>query len=359
MENSYDWDVVKSFLWFLLVGCLLTAGLAYVYSSLIVPIGISLFLSYLLAPVVDRYDHVLPRGLVVSILLLATILLMTILSVTLFPALYQEVSRIVQRLPAVVDLALNKWLPYLKNMAVRSEFVSELEVDRVINELSSIGQLSESASQALSTIWYSVPRVMGTVLNVVMVPVITFFLLLNFPRIKRYFGNLIPLRLRGYVDGFLLRVDDTLSAVVKGQVTVACILAVLYILGFSVIGMDAAFLLGLLAGLCRVVPYFDVIIGGSLGLIALLSNYQGPGQVVGLLVVIAVVQSLDGMFITPRIIGERVGLHPAVVIVSVLAFGSSFGFWGVILAIPAVALFKALWIAATPYYFATRAYRQP
>ena len=137
---------------------------------------------------------------------------------------------------------------------------------------------------------------------------------------------------------------------------VAGILAVLYILGFSIIGLQGAFAIGLIAGACRIINYLDVIVGGTLSLMVILSDFQGIGQLLAVAGVFLVVQSVDGMFITPRVIGDRVGLHPVLVIVSILSFGDLFGFWGVLLAIPVLAVAKVLWFSTKPFYLASRPY---
>ena len=123
-----------------------------------------------------------------------------------------------------------------------------------------------------------------------------------------------------------------------------------------VFGFPFAISIAIVAGICRVVPYLDVVVGGLLSLIVILSNFENYGQVIGIVAVFGVVQAADGMFITPRIIGERVGIHPIVVILSVLALGDWFGFWGVLLAIPAVAVGKILAGALLPYYKRSHVY---
>lgn len=356
IDGEYDWLRVKRFLIFILAAGLITSLILYIYQSLIVPIGISVFLTYLLIPLVEKLDSFLPRTVVVSLLLVTTILLVSFAVIRLFPVLYKEVLHLILQIPTVVDVAINSWLPYLREMVGSSKLIDEQDFDKLISEIASVSQVSEKAVSALSTIWSSFPKVLGTVINLVMTPLITFFLLLHWERIKGFLGKYVPVDLKSDCKRFFERVDETLSSVIKGQITVAGILAGLYILGFSIIGLDAAVVIGLVSGVCRIVPYLDIIVGGSLSLVAVLSHFQSVGQIVGVVIVFVVVQTLDGMLITPRVIGERAGLHPAVVIVSVIAFGSFWGFWGVILAIPLVAVVKSLWLAATPYYFASKLY---
>ena len=137
---------------------------------------------------------------------------------------------------------------------------------------------------------------------------------------------------------------------------VAAILAVLYVVGLSFIGLPQAVAIGVVAGICRMIPYLDVVVGGGLSLIVLLADFQGATQLLSVAIVFLVVQAIDGLLITPRVVGERVGLHPMVVITSVLAFANWFGFWGVLVALPVVAIVKALLVTARPFYLASQLY---
>jgi predicted PurR-regulated permease PerM len=219
-----------------------------------------------------------------------------------------------------------------------------------------MSRLSAQLQAGLTGLWHTGTSLVGGVANLVMIPVFTFFMMLDFPRFRGTLSRLTPADLRAPARAVLARVDQTLRSVLQGQITVAAILAVLYVVGFSLIGLQSAIAIGVVAGICRVIPYLDVLVGGSLSLIVILSQFEGFSQVLLVVLVIGVVQGIDGALITPRVIGNRVGLHPLVVIASVLAFGDWFGFWGVLLAIPIVATFNALLAAALPYYLASRAY---
>lgn len=361
MADRRSMSLSKRLTFFLLVVFGLVSAIAYVYSSLAIPIGVSLFFSYVLAPLVDHLEKRVSRTLTVSLLLISMLLLCALISITIIPDLYQELSSLVTQIPGVVSTIQTRWIPYLqsiiKDSSGLSQYIGEKELSRIIQELSSMGQISERASQALTTIWNSLPRIMSLLLNLIITPFLTFFLLLYWKKIKTFLAQYIPHQLKHHLDVLGYHLDHTLSGVIKGQVTVAAIMGIFYIIGFWLIGMEAAISIGVIAGICRIIPYFDVLIGGSLGIIALLADYKGIGPVLWLGVIFATVQTIDGTYLTPRIIGEKVGLHPAVVIASVLAFGSQFGFWGVLFAIPIVAIFKSLWVAMSPFYFSSRFYK--
>lgn len=355
--KDIDWRQARRFMIFFAVMILSAFILGSLYRTLIVPLGVSLFLSFLLSPLVSRLDSIrVPRSLVVSMILVVTLGLITIACFKVIPALYSEIADLIKLVPRAYEKFTKIWLPSIRTWTLELEFISAEEFDGFIRENRTLGHLPEKINQALSTLWATAPHLVGLIIHLVLIPLLTFFLLKDYERIKSRMRSLIPRDLEKPAMLFIGRVSDALRDAIKGQAIVAGILAVLYVAGLSMIGLQGAVAIGLLSGICRLIPYLDVIIGGSLSLIVVLSDFQGAGQLLAVAGVFLIVQSLDGMLITPRIIGEKVGLHPIIVIVSIIAFGESFGFWGVILAIPGIAVAKVVWYSAKPFYFASKAY---
>ena len=168
--------------------------------------------------------------------------------------------------------------------------------------------------------------------------------------------KIVPVDLIRPVGVFRRRINRALQSVITGQAMVAASLALLYVIGLTVVGLQSAVAIGVVAGLCRLVPYLDVVVGAALSVIVIVSDFHGWGQVAAVALVFLIVQVIDGMYITPRIIGEKIGLHPAVVILSVFAFADWFGFWGVLMVIPVIAVGKVVLTTVLPYYRASRAY---
>ena len=355
--ENINWSQVKRFALFCLAVIVSTLFFANLYRALLVPICISFFLTYLLLPVVHYLDRLrVPRIASVSLILLATLAVISFATVKVIPPLYFEIVSILKLAPKTYETFVREWLPPVRDMLLSWDLVTQEEWNNFIKESKNLTHLSDRVNQALSTIWHTAPQVLGTVINIVMVPLITFCLLKDYEEIKARFVSLIPRDLVRPFRVFSFRVSEALRAVIRGQAMVAGILAVLYILGLSIIGLQGAFAIGLIAGACRIINYLDVIVGGTLSLMVILSDFQGVGQLLAVAGVFLVVQSVDGMFITPRVIGDRVGLHPVLVIVSILSFGDLFGFWGVLLAIPVLAVAKVLWFSAKPFYLVSKPY---
>lgn len=358
-ELTVDWMRARRFVIFCVVFAVLAIGIGLIYASLIVPVGVSAFLTYLLLPTVSRLEaRGMPRlGAVFAIIMLSLAVVSVAVSLVV-PLVYAQILLLLKLIPTAVATVLDKWLPLIERSVTELGYFSAADVHGIFAGAAIMSRVSTQLQAGLTGLWHTGSSVVGGAVNVVMIPVFTFFLMNDFPRFAATLRRLTPVDLRAPALVVKQRVDTTLRSVIRGQATVAGILAVLYVLGLSIVGLQSAVAIGVVAGICRVIPYFDVLVGGTLSLIVILSSFQGWGQVLSVVLVFLIVQAVDGAFVTPRVIGERVGLHPLVVIASVLAFGDWFGFWGVLLAIPTVAIIKALMEAAAPYYLASRAYDQ-
>ena len=355
--REIDWKTARRFVIFWGVLTAFAILCLIMYQTLLVPIGISLFLSFLLSPPVSALGRQqIPRPLVVSLLLALTLGLIAIAGIKVIPALYSEISRLIGLMPQAYDKFIKTWLPSLRSWALQLDLISAEEFDSLISGGKNLSYLPDRIDHALRTLWATAPRLIGLIIHLALIPMLTFFLLKDYETIKIRVRELIPRDLERPVMLFLGRVSGSLREVLKGQAMVAGILSVLYVAGLSATGLQGAVAIGLLAGICRLIPYLDVVVGGFLSLTVIMSDFQGAGLLLAVSGVFLVVQCLDGMIITPRIIGEKVGLHPVLVIVSIIAFGELFGFWGVLLAIPGIAVARVTWHSAKPFYLASAAY---
>ncbi|MDD9950510.1 MAG: AI-2E family transporter [Zetaproteobacteria bacterium] len=313
------------------------------YEAVLLPIGISLFLSFVLLPLVDRFDaRGFPRWAVVSAILGVTLFALGFAVVRFLPSLYAETLALIKLAPSVYESVSHTWIPYIRGWVSELGWMNSEDFEAVWQKLQQFSLITDRIPQAVATLWYSAPVVLNLGISIVLVPMLTFFLLKDQPLYGAYFVSLVPPELRQPTEMLKRRLAKTLRAVISGQVLVATVLGTLYVVGLNIVGIYAATVIGLVAGTCRLIPYLDIVVGVFLSLIVILSDFQGPHQIIGVALVFTVVQSLDGMFITPRIIGERAGIHPVIVILSIISFGDTFGFLGVLLAIPIVAVAKQI-----------------
>jgi predicted PurR-regulated permease PerM len=333
------------------------AGVVYV--SLLVPILISVFLSYLLLPPLQRLERWrVPRTPAIAAIVLGSVGVLVVAFVQLSPVLYRQLLILIQLLPTALNTVASTWLPAAERYLTEHGLAAPDEAHALLNVGNLTSRVASQLQGGLAGVWKTGSSVVGGILNIVLIPILTFFMLKDHERFSGVLRSLVPPDLLEPVQRLGHRIDLTLRSVLKGQAIVAAILTVLYVVGFTAVGLQSAIAIGVVAGICRIIPYFDVIVGGALSAIVLLSNFTGWGQALSVVLVFVVVQALDGAFITPSVIGERLGLHPVIVILSVLAFGNWLGFWGVLLAIPAAAIVKVLVGAALPYYRQSRAYTE-
>jgi predicted PurR-regulated permease PerM len=325
--------------------------LGIVYRSLIVSLAIAFFLAYLLAPIVDFANLRLrmSRGHSSLVLLVVGFSLVIFGVVSLVPLIYNQALNILKQIPEGIAHLLLIISP-IKQWLISMGFLEFKAIEDAFAEFDLVRTFTTQLRVALEQLWYSTPTFLGGVINLGLVPIFVFFLLKDLPFLKLGFVQLVPPTLRPEVTTFFGQLDLKLKSVLKGQVIVAFILGILYCLGLSIVGIESALAIGVVAGICRIIPYLDVVVGIGLSLLVIITSNADLMQFVGVGIVFLVVQLLDGMIITPRVIGERAGIHPAIVIASIVAFADWFGFWGVLIAIPFVAFGTVVVQTFNPVY---------
>lgn len=331
--------------------------LATVYFSLMLPIFVSAFLAYLLLPLVDRLERKrVPRSVAIPVIVVGALAILGFAAVRITPVVYRQAMSLVLLIPSAFSTVMETWLPLAERYVAGLGFVSAEDLHRYVSGVNLMTRLETQLQAGLVGLWTTGTRLVGGIFNLILIPLLTFFLLKDYRRLVASLRKLVPRDLLAPIRDLRRRLDHTLRTLIKGQVTVAGILALMYVIGLSIVGLRSAIVIGIVAGICRVIPYLDVIVGATLSTVVLLSDFHGWGQAMGVMIVFLVVQAIDGAFVTPAILGEKIGLHPMVVIASVLAFANWWGFWGVLLAVPVVAVMKVLLETAAPYYFGSRSY---
>jgi len=355
--RGLDWRRAKRFGWFAGAVVAIVLSVGAVYLSLAVPILVSAFLSYLCSPFVDALER---RGVSRSISTLGIIGLVAIAIVfglvAVIPFLYAQFTDLLQRGPEAFRNWYSTLLPQVTEILTRFGLSEEQVINQSVNKFNFVAKIFERFESGIGGIWDTTSRLVGGVVNAMLVPFLMFFMLRDEHRLVTALTRLVPLDMRQPGRHVVATVNTTLRSVIKGTVMVAVIDGLIYTIGLSALGVQSALAIGLVGGLCRFIPYLDAVAVLLLGLISVMANFDGWGQVIGLGVLVLSVQAIDGVFITPRVIGENVGLHPAVVVLTVFAFAKIFGFWGILIAIPVAAIIKAIGASGLPFWFASGAY---
>ncbi len=191
----------------------------------------------------------------------------------------------------------------------------------------------------------------------VLTPLLSYFVVRDFHRLKSALFALVPSDLRESLHRYLHDVDVNLKSVLRGQVIVVSVVTLLYTTGFVLVGLPAAVAVGMVTGVARFVPYLDVLLGGVLCFFILASTGAEPTLIWSVMGVFLAVQTLDGLVLTPRIIGRYSGLHPVLVILAILVFGDWFEIWGVLFALPLAAIVRVTAVHLLETYHTSRFFR--
>ncbi len=333
---------IESGRWFWLVLGIITISLVYLLSPILMPFLAGAFLAYLGDPLVDRLESwKLSRTLSVTIVFVSIILTLLLIFLFLVPVLETQVKRFVSVLPHYLDWAMAMLAPYLQDsLGVDPSVLGSDKLKELI--ASHWKETSGFISNALQTISKSGFVVLGWVANIALIPIITFYLLRDWDRMVAYIDDLLPRSIEPLVATLASEADEVLGAFLRGQLLVMFCLAGIYSFGLTLVGLEFALLIGLIAGLVSFVPYLGLIVGAGVAGVAILFQTQNAMDLLWVFAVFGVAQVIEGMLLTPLLVGERIGLHPVTVIFSVLAGGQLFGFFGILLALPVAAVLAVI-----------------
>jgi predicted PurR-regulated permease PerM len=323
----------------ILLAVVLVLGLAYVLRGVLVPLFLAFLLAYALDPFVDRLEALrVPRALGAILVMLGIAALVSTVLIYAVPMFIDEVRDASSALPEQIghlQARVEPWIAH--NLHIKLPHTTA-DLERALGERLKDGSMGETARTALfGTLGY-----VGVALSALIVPVFALYLLIDFDSIVTKFEQLIPRRWVAATADTAKQIHKTLSGYVRGQLTANIVLAALYATGLRVVDIRLAVPIGVLTGMLAFVPYVGFTFGLLVALAMAILDWQGVGTVVGVLAVMGGVQLIDGMVITPRIVGRSVGLAPLEVILTMMAAGSLFGFLGVLLAVPLGAVAKIL-----------------
>jgi predicted PurR-regulated permease PerM len=255
-------------------------------------------------------------------------------------------------MPIYINYLKETTVPWLeKNLEINVPLSLGEALDQLGRNLSKIApKLIGPATTILSRVFGGTFSFFSILIATFMFPLFLFFLLKDFPKIVEAVNGLIPLRNRTGLAQLGKEVDLSLSAFLHGQFTVMLVLAALYSIGYSIVGVPVAIGLGLLTGVLCFIPYVGAATGFILALLLALLDLKGFSSVAGVVCVFAAVQLLDATIITPKILGGKLGLRPLWIIIALMAGGELFGFLGVLLAVPTTAVLKVV-ISHTLYRY--------
>lgn len=328
--------------WLTVAVVLALAGIAWWHAAVLLPFVASLVLAYVLRPAVDSLTrHRAPRALAALACLVALLLAVATVFVLLVPIVSQLAPMLKAQLP---DLLVGWWLhvaPQLAQLGLPVP-LSLVEVKARLMDL-----LQNHGAQWSAALWQSMVVGGGNLMSLIglglLIPMLAFYWLLDWERLVPPLRGLIPQRWRGAVGAFMDEADGLLGQYLRGQLWVMFILAAYYSLGLLAFGFDLALPIGVFTGLAMCIPYLGFGLGLMLALLAGVLQFSAAGAglwqpLMGVALVYGAGQVIESFFLTPRLVGERIGLHPLGVILALMLFGQWWGLWGLIVALPCAAL---------------------
>jgi predicted PurR-regulated permease PerM len=315
------------------------------------PLLLGLAIAYLLDPAVTWFTRH-GRSRLFGVVALSALILLAAAGLFLYvvPAMATQAQHLAVSLPRYAAALEAQFLPWLAGLEQR--FPGEYgEVRRRTTEAlrENMPRLATSLSAWLARVLSSFAELLLVLLDLVFVPVFAYYLLIDFPAIKRRALDLVPLPYRALTLERAREVDQAISGFVRGQATVAVILAVLNSLGLLILGVPLGLAIGLAAGLANVIPYMSLVVGLLPAAALCWAEYQSGPRVLAVVALFAATQLLEGAFLSPRILGRSVDLHPVWVLLSIIVGGSLFGLFGMLIAVPvaaAIQVFARHWTAA-------------
>ncbi|WP_249325486.1 AI-2E family transporter [Vreelandella boliviensis] len=331
MRNSW-WGVL-----FLVV----IGGLVYLLDAVLMPFIAGMILAYLADPLANRFQRWgMNRPFAVSSVFLVLLVVLVASLLILIPLLVQQLKQLGEAIPGIFNWVENRLAPQVQEWT-GYDLTAELTNARetlVENWRDAGGYLA----QVLGQIGRSGMAFASWITYVALIPVVTFYLLLDWNRLLANIANLVPRQWADDTFRLARRCDEVLSSFLRGQLLVMLCLGIIYAVGLTLMGLNFGLLIGFVSGLVSIVPFLGFIVGLVIALVVALFQYATWWAVLGVIIVFSIGQMAESVVLQPKLLGDKIGLHPVAVIFAVLAGGNLFGLTGVLLALPVAAVILVL-----------------
>ncbi len=323
---------------FILAVVVLFSTLIYFLAPVLTPFLIAFFLAYLMNPLVNKLMKLrLSRGFSVWLVFSVVFAILTVGIMLFIPFIEDQINLFIEQIPTIITWihdSLDPLIAHYLNINLDAIDVPAMKKLVVDNWSKADGLVN----WFFKYIFKSGFKLFELLMNLLLIPVVTIYLLFDWNKLINSLHNFIPRRIEPTIVKLVRESDSVLSAFLRGQLLVMLALGLIYGLGLSLVGLQMGLLIGLVAGLLGIVPYLGTIVGIAVGIIMAMIQFGSLSSVLLVSAVFLFGQTLDHIFLTPKLVGDRIGLHPVAVIFSVLAGGSLFGFIGVLLALPVAAV---------------------
>jgi len=350
--------------WFWLIGFALFFLALWLLSAILLPFVAGIAIAYFLNPLVNRLEHLgVPRGLAAFLVLALFLAVLALAVVLVVPILEAQVLDLAASLPSLLAAARREaeTLMQMAQQRLTPEDFAKLR-DAVGGKLADIFAVLGVVFRDVVTRGLALANLLSLVF---VTPVVSFFLLRDWNRILARLDGWSPRAQASTIREQAMRIDEILSAYLRGQLSVCVLLGVYYAVGLTVLGLNFGSVIGLLIGILAFIPYVGFAVGFVLAMLLALTQFSDQHYVLYVVALFVVGMIVEGNILTPRLVGKRVQLHPVWIVFALLSFGTLFGLLGVLIAVPMAAVIGVLVrfglsrYLASPLYDPAKASRGP
>lgn len=323
--------------WYWLGITLIFVGLFYVLKPILTPFMIAALLAYLGDPIVNYLEKwKISRTWGVVLVFALLILVLFLILFFLIPILQKQIALLIVKIPQMINWVEQVLIPW-----INTKFDLHISLD-VATAKTELGKHWQKAGDVVAIILKYVTHSGFALLEfctmLILIPLVAFYLLRDWNKALNSITSLLPRRIEPTLVKLAGQCDLVVGAFLRGQLWVMLVLAFIYAIGLSIVGLDMALLVGLIAGLMSIVPYLGFIVGIVAAGIAAAFQFHDVKHFIMIAIVFAVGHLCEGFILTPLLVGDRIGLHPVAVIFAILAGGQLFGFVGILIALPVAAV---------------------
>lgn len=346
-DNSHSaFSILISNQWvrlFVLFSIFILSLLLIIYlKSILFPLILAFVIAYILDPLADKLTkRFFPRWLVSALLVILLIVIFVLFIIVFMPSLFEELINFFKSIPDYVEKIKVLLEPHFKKLHDKYP----IEVDNIIKNITTeVEKKLPTIAQNVTDIFFNtfsnlLAFILG-LLKLIFIPIFTFFILKDIDNIKKWIKIHLPVRYRERILSITSEIDDVLGSYLRGQLFICLIVGSYYSVAFVLIGVPFGLLFGILIGTVNFVPYMGVFVGVIPALILTLAETGSFSKVLIIALVYLAQQIWDGMYLTPSILGKKVGLHPVFILLSLMIFGKLFGIIGILIAVPSAAIIK-------------------
>jgi len=329
--SPYAWVVIFVAFFYLL----------YVLRSVLMPFVAGILLAYLMDPLVEKLQKWKISRLWATILVCLLVVLVVLPALCfLFGMIENQVALLIKATPKYLGLIMAKVKPVIASLAERFPEMKGGQLEQMVK--GNIGNALKFVGKVLSSLLSNSFALINLISLILIMPVVTFYMLRDWGTFVSKFEDLLPKKSKKDIKDILKEINTIVSGFIRGQISVCLILGVFYSVGLKLVGLDLGLLVGFIAGVISFIPYVGSVTGFVLGVILAFAQYGDATHVIYVVGVFLCGQFLEGNFLTPKLVGENVGLHPVWVMFALLAGGVLLGFLGLMLAVPMAAIIGVL-----------------